>query len=108
MKTESVNVKTTKPWFKPENSPRWVRVVEHYIRTKIFRQKRYLIDNWTVEEMQNIEAIHGIDIEQELYDILKEEINKEMITEHGPDWQQRCDEEIIKHLKQFQQENNNE
>lgn len=39
--------------------------------------KRKLHANWTVEQMQDIEAIHDVDLEQELTDILIAEINAE-------------------------------
>jgi len=51
---------------------------------------------------------HGLDLEQELFDILKEEINKEMIKEHGPDWKQKQDEQLIKCIKQVAEDNKNE
>ena len=51
---------------------------------------------------------HGLDLEQELFDILKEEINKEMIKEYGPNWQQEQDEQIIKELKKFAEQNKND
>lgn len=35
--------------FLPYWTPRFLRVLEFRIRTKIFKQKRYLIDKWKVK-----------------------------------------------------------
>jgi hypothetical protein len=53
-----------------------------------FGFKRKLCGQWTVEKITDLEVMHGLGVEQELVDILGEEINKEMIKEYGPDWQQ--------------------
>jgi len=42
-KITSRKITSTKPWLTID-SPRWMRIIEFDIRTKIFRQKRYLID----------------------------------------------------------------
>ncbi len=39
----------TKRWL-TYDAPRWLRVVEFWIRVKICRQTPYLIDKWTVVE----------------------------------------------------------
>ena len=72
----------------------------NFIR-RLFGLKRKLCAGWTVEKAVDLKAMHGFDVEQELADILKEEINKEMILEYGPDWQKEQDEQIIKCLKEF-------
>jgi len=41
---------------------------------------RKLRAGWTIEEFADIEAHHGIDLEQELADILREEITKELLN----------------------------
>lgn len=49
IKLEKVKLTGTKP-FLPFWAPRFLRVLEFRIRTKIFRQKRYLIDRWKIEK----------------------------------------------------------
>jgi hypothetical protein len=44
---EAVEIKATKP-FLPYRAPRFLRVIEFHIRTKIFKQRRYLIDKWRI------------------------------------------------------------
>lgn len=44
-----VEVTGTKPSL-PYWTPRFLRGLEFHIRTKIFRQKQYLIDNWKIEK----------------------------------------------------------
>jgi len=96
---ETVTIKETKPWF-PYDSiwPRWLRKLELIIRVKIFRQSRYLIDKWTIEECQEIEAMHGIDLEEELAKALIEEINKEIAENGSYTWAELC--EMEKNKKQ--------
>ena len=36
--------------------------------------------DWTMEDFSDLEAHHGIDLEQELADILREEITKEFLN----------------------------
>ena len=50
IKLEKVKLTGIKP-FLPYWTPRFLRVLEFRIRTKIFRQKRYLIDRWTIDEI---------------------------------------------------------
>lgn len=45
----SIKLTEIKP-FLPYWTPRFLRVLEFHIRTKIFRQKRYLIDKWKIEK----------------------------------------------------------
>ena len=104
IETETITIETTKPWL-TYDSPRFLRVIEHFVRVKIFRQNDYFIDLWTIEDPAELVAVHGIDVEQELADILKEEIHKEMVLEYGPDYRQKQDEEYIKCLKKFAEEN---
>ena len=49
MKLVTRTVKATNPWF-GYDTWRWARVAEWYIRVKVFRKPRYLIDRWTIEE----------------------------------------------------------
>lgn len=50
IKLEKVKLTGVKP-FLPYWTPRFLRVLEFCIRTKIFRQKRYLIDKWKIDEI---------------------------------------------------------
>jgi hypothetical protein len=45
---ESFQLTATKPIL-PFSTPRFFRVVEHYIRTRLFKQRNYLIDKWTIK-----------------------------------------------------------
>jgi len=45
MAAEIIKIKATVPIL-PYTWWRWTRVIEFSIRTKIFRQRRYLIDQW--------------------------------------------------------------
>lgn len=56
------DLKTTRPFFN-RKSWRWLRSVEYFIRVRIFKQKRYLIDSWACE----------------MADVIREEIDKEII-----------------------------
>lgn len=49
-----------------------------------------------------------LDYEQMLMDILQEEINKEMILEHGEDWKEKQDKAIIEQIKQLAMEIEND
>lgn len=71
----TIEITSTKPWLTYE-APRWLRVIEHFIRVQIFRQNSYFIDKWTIEKAQEIETMHGLDLEQELADALTSEILK--------------------------------
>jgi len=70
-----------------------------------FGFKRKLCGQWTVEDVGELEIMHGLDVEQELANILTEEINKEMVSEYGPNWKEDKDREIIKAIKEITKEN---
>lgn len=76
VKIEKRIVKVLTPWL-TYDSPRWMRKIEYYIRTLIFRQPKYLIDKWTVEATENDEysAMHSLDLEKELIEAITKEIS---------------------------------
>jgi hypothetical protein len=45
---EEKKIKGTRP-FLPYWAPRFLRVIESFIRVKIFSQRRYLIDKWGID-----------------------------------------------------------
>ena len=74
IETTTVTIPAVKPWL-TYDAPRWLRKVEYFIRVKILRQPRYLIDKWTIEEVQDTECLHSISLEKELIEALTKEIN---------------------------------
>jgi len=78
MNIETVEIKVTNPWL-TFAAPRWLRVVEHFLRVRILRQPSYLIDLWTIENAEEIESVHGLDLEQELANALIQEMKNEGI-----------------------------
>lgn len=62
---------------------------------------RKLKEKWTLEQMQDIE--HGIDLEQELYDILQQEIENEMVAA-GYGTRAERDQKIVDQLIQIHKE----
>lgn len=104
--TKTVELVSTKPWF-PHSSiwPRWLRLWEWAIRVKLFGQRSYLIDHWTIEKAEEIECQHGIDLELELTKSFKEELEKEM-KENGPSSleQQRNYDELEKAIHRIKAE----
>lgn len=83
IKVEKVTIKETVP-FLSYDAPRWLRVIEHFIRIKIFGQNRYLID-WTIDADELV-AYHGIDVGEEFARILMEEIEVELKLEMGDEY----------------------
>lgn len=75
IETETITIKPTNP-FTPIYFPRFIRVIEHFIRVDIFKQLTYLIDIWTIEEPQTLVSIHSIESEEELTKVLCEELTK--------------------------------
>jgi len=74
MEIEKVTIKATTPWLSYD-TPRFLRVIEYFIRVSIFKQRRYLIDKWTIEEPQEFVCQYSIEIEEELLKILTKESN---------------------------------
>ena len=77
MKMRTITIVATKPWL-TYDTPRWMRVVEFFVRVRICRQRRYLIDKWTIEEGENCEAQYGLDVGVEMGAMLAEQIDQEI------------------------------
>ncbi len=91
MKTTEVNIKETKPWFKGNSKwPFWLKKIERWIRIRILKQPRYLLANFTIEKAQDLQTIHGLDLEDELAKILGEEINQEL-KNGSYTWKELCE-----------------
>jgi len=86
--TKTVKVTKTQPFFSYDH-PRRLRVIEHFIRVRLLKQPRYLIDRWTIEDCQDIESLHSIDLEKELAVILTQEIETKLERESYT-WQEIC------------------
>lgn len=73
-----------------------------------FLRLRKLRATYTTEMVEELEILHGIDVEGELAAILSEEINKEMILEHGENWKEEQDDAIITAIKKIAKEQDND
>jgi hypothetical protein len=62
---QKINIPRPARWI-PNTWPIWIQLVERFIRTKIFRQRPYLVGKWIMEDVQPLETLHGLDLEQEL------------------------------------------
>jgi hypothetical protein len=61
-------------------------------KQKIRRFRRKLKGIWTIELCQDLEAMHGFDVESELADILQDEIRKEFaLIENDPMYKEAID-----------------
>ena len=68
MKLETITIVPTKPWL-TYDAPRWMRIIESFIRRRIFRQRPYLIDKWTIAEETSEPTLYGLDcIAEALYE----------------------------------------
>ena len=56
-----------------------MRIVESWIRRKVFRQRPYLIDRWTVVEDEVGEAHYGIDLMEGLTQALVRNTDKKFM-----------------------------
>jgi len=85
---------STKPCF-PHSSiwPRWLRWIEFQIRVKLFKQRSYFIDKWTIEKSQDLDANYGINLEDEIAATLIEEIEREMKKNGSVTWKEFCEQE---------------
>ena len=51
------------------------------------------LEGYTLEEIHDVTALHGIDLEQELADSLQEEIAKEIEENGSKTWAEICEDE---------------
>ena len=72
---ETITIVPTKPWL-TYDAPRWMRVVESFIRRRIFRQRSYLIDRWTIEEGEDCETQYGLDVVEEMTQALIQRVTR--------------------------------
>jgi len=64
-----------------------IRKLYKYLKS-LLNRKRHLNAKWTVELAVDLEATYSVDLENELAVILAEEIEEEMVKEHGPNWKE--------------------
>ncbi len=73
---DMTRIEETKTFF-GYGSWRWIRKIEWFIRTRIFRQRRYLVDQWACEMAESIRIETDERIIDEIAELLKKEIKKD-------------------------------
>ena len=73
---KKILIDSNKPYL-PYWIPRWIRRFEQYVRVKIFKHKRYLIDEWSIDPVVEFEIQHSVEMENELTKLLSRNITSE-------------------------------